>query len=618
MKEKRTDFFQTLTEWALVYAVFHLFGAWPIPDSNEPYYIGKAIHYWNPDWIVNDAFLESRDSHWTFYVVFGWLTFFLSPYGMAVVGRIITWGLLAWSWRRLSFALVPIRWASVFTALALAYYVDSFHMAGEWILGGVEGKSFAFPFVFFGLEAMVRGRWHRTWIFLGVASAFHVLVGGWSVLVAAFVWLTCDASRHFSRNVKGVHAFLPWGLFLGGLISLFGLVPALMLDFGSPREIVREAHQIYVFERIYHHLVPYMMPWTHLARFFLLAAVWILICRSGKTENRKQHRFDLFVWGTLILSLVGFVAAYGLQENRTLAAEILRFYWFRLADVAVPMGVAIGACRRLAPLLERLFSKKETDEESTPLPALSEIVAIFVLPFLFYLSVDYLLFGRLFFSWTVRPEQGIPWAATLIFCWAMFRFPVWFPNFPGSSRLSRLAPWGLSGIYVMILIVAPFHSFKELADARTRFAYSRIEPGYPQAAFLWIDACQWISDPENTDPAAKFWIPYERSTFKWHARRSDIGVRKDIPQDAEGIVLWHQTMKDLFAYVDEEDRTRWDRSLTIQLWWKTPDEIERLREKYGFDYILCGRYPELPHLPTLQPVYENDQYRVYQVVPTGK
>ena len=173
---KRT--LQTCVEIALIFAVFAVFGGWPIPDSNEAHYIGKAIHFWNPDWIPNDDFLQSKDAHWTFYVTFGWLSFFCSPYWMAWLGRAVTWLLLAWSWRRLSYALLPIRWLAIPTALVLACYVDTFHMAGEWIVGGVEGKSFAFPFVFFGLEAMIRGRWHRTWIFLGIASAFHVLVGG--------------------------------------------------------------------------------------------------------------------------------------------------------------------------------------------------------------------------------------------------------------------------------------------------------------------------------------------------------------------------------------------------------------------------------------------------------
>src|SRR5215469_13000391 len=114
---------KTFLEIAAVFAVFALFGAWQVPDVNESHYIGKAINYWNPNWIQGDPFLESKDAHWTFYFVFGWLTFFCSPTAMAWIGRITAWTLLAWSWQRLSYALMPIRWAAIPTALALAYYI---------------------------------------------------------------------------------------------------------------------------------------------------------------------------------------------------------------------------------------------------------------------------------------------------------------------------------------------------------------------------------------------------------------------------------------------------------------------------------------------------------------
>ena len=37
-------------ETLLVFGVFALHGAWPVPDVNEPHYLSKAKHYWNPDW----------------------------------------------------------------------------------------------------------------------------------------------------------------------------------------------------------------------------------------------------------------------------------------------------------------------------------------------------------------------------------------------------------------------------------------------------------------------------------------------------------------------------------------------------------------------------------------
>ena len=107
---------QSLIEIALIFAVFFIQGAWPVPDVNEPYYLGKAIHFWNPDWLRGGFSCDSADAHQVFDLSFGWLSLFLPQVPLAWTGRIVTWLLLAWAWRRLSFAVVPRAWWSVLTA----------------------------------------------------------------------------------------------------------------------------------------------------------------------------------------------------------------------------------------------------------------------------------------------------------------------------------------------------------------------------------------------------------------------------------------------------------------------------------------------------------------------
>ncbi|MBN1908845.1 MAG: hypothetical protein JW818_03825, partial [Pirellulales bacterium] len=122
-------------EIGLIFLVFCLHGAWPVPDVNEAHYLGKAIHYWNPNWVGDDFFLDSQDTHTVFYFTFGWLSLWLRPVVLAWTGRLITWALLAWAWRRLSFAVAPRAWWSVLTAAMLVGLVEYFNMAGEWIVG---------------------------------------------------------------------------------------------------------------------------------------------------------------------------------------------------------------------------------------------------------------------------------------------------------------------------------------------------------------------------------------------------------------------------------------------------------------------------------------------------
>ena len=620
--------FIPFVEVAAVFAVFFLFGAWKVPDVNEAHYIGKAIHYWSPDWIPDDPFLESRDAHWTFYFVFGWLTFFCSPTAMAWIGRITAWSLLAWSWQRLSFALVPVRWAALPTALALAYYIEAFNMAGEWLIGGIEGKSLAYPFVFFALEAMLHNRWNRVGIFLGIASALHVLVGGWVTLIAGVIYIasrrqTATAlpsevgnrppgdcvgdSRPKSAEYRtlppggqqptfvAVLTFPYIGLVIGGLLALLGLIPVLMLDSGTETSVLHEAHRIYVFERLSHHLVPYLIKDALVLRFVLLTAIWILLCRQG---NSKEHRtFNAFIWGTLILAAIGIVLAYSFRGNEQLSAEILRFYWFRLADIAVPMGVAIGA---VGYMLNTADGRRQTttDLAGTPV-SLQKVLTIIAIITAVYFTTTWICFG--YFKMT--PDANIAWAITLLICLGVSLLP---------SAVCRLP--SLTLFYIAIAFYAPLTALPNYANLRTYSGQCRTDPFGPtgkRAIDEWQDMCQWIR--ENTSREAKFWVPRDGHTFKWYAQRSDIGTWKNIPQDAESIVKWSHSMNELYKYTNEEGQRVVDRLLTTLLNSKTDEEIAALQQKYGFEYILCAQSYEMPAHATLKQVYENDVYCLYRV-----
>jgi hypothetical protein len=329
-----------LAEIALVFAVFFMEGASPVPDVNEPYYLGKAIHYWNPDWARGDFFLSSKDTHEVFYYTFGWASLWLPPPALAWFGRILTWGLLAWAWRRLSFALLPRRWCSILTAALLVCLIERCNMAGEWVVGGVEAKGFAFVLVFLGLEALVRGRWNRAWLLLGAASAFHVLVGGWSVVAAGLAWLMLGSDRPPLKRM--------WPAVLGGfLLSLPGLIPALSLNWGTDAETVRLANQIYVYRRLYHHLDPAQIPVPFIVRFVLLSTVWLLLSAFSLQQSAfsVQHSafriLRAFVAAAVAIALAGGAICWLSLYAEDLGATLLRFYWFRLADVAVPVGVAL-------------------------------------------------------------------------------------------------------------------------------------------------------------------------------------------------------------------------------------------------------------------------------------
>ena len=72
--------------------------------------------------------------HQVFYWTFGWLSLWMPLPAMAWCGRILTWGLLAWAWRRLSAALAPGVLYAVLSAALFVTLNSRLSIAGEWIV----------------------------------------------------------------------------------------------------------------------------------------------------------------------------------------------------------------------------------------------------------------------------------------------------------------------------------------------------------------------------------------------------------------------------------------------------------------------------------------------------
>lgn len=340
-EESRPGRLQACAEIALIFALFFALAGSPPPDVNEAHYLAKAKHYWNPGWCPQDHFLNSADAHLVFYWVFGWLTLFFSLPTVAWIGRILTWWLLAWSWRRLSFALVPANLHSVLTAALFTCLMRWGQMAGEWVIGGVEAKGFAYVLVFLALESLVRGHGRRAGVQLGGATAFHVLVGGWMLVATALTWLISPHSRRPS-----LRSLFP-ALLIAALLALPGLIPGLALSWSADPDTVNEANRIYVFGRLSHHLVFHELPYAYVARHLAVLLAWLFLVRwlpkttqpyrlPGDTVNR-------LVGAAVAIAIMGVMLDKSLLYDRSLAASVLRYYWFRLSDVMVPLGAAFAA-----------------------------------------------------------------------------------------------------------------------------------------------------------------------------------------------------------------------------------------------------------------------------------
>ena len=332
--QENTNAPRRVLEFLLVFAVFFVSAASFPPDVNEAHYLSRARHHWDNDWCSGDVFLESSAAHGTFYSLFGWVTRWVSLPTAAWTGRVLTWSLLACAWQRLSRAFVSGPFLAVASAALFVTFQHWGHMAGEWVVGGLEAKGFAYAFVLFALEALVVGKWNRVWLLLGVASSLHVLVGGWAVVAAllAYGWS--------GRERPPLLGMVP-ALFGGLMLSLPGLLPALALNWQSEAEVTQLANRLYVFVRLPHHLVFHNFSPFLVARHVALLLVAVLVITQGAWDER-QRRLLRFVSGAVCIAFVGILLGFASMLQPDWATSLLRFYWFRLSDAMVPIATALA------------------------------------------------------------------------------------------------------------------------------------------------------------------------------------------------------------------------------------------------------------------------------------
>ncbi len=337
-------------EWLLVTLLFLLFASQIPPEVNEPNYLAKARHYWNPAWCADDFFLNSADAHAPFYLGFGWLLLYLPMETVAWIGRMFTCGLLAFGWVKLTSSLTRQAGVAVIAAAIAIGLNTFFQYAGEWITGGFEGKGIAYGIIFWALAEITQNRWNRAWILLGIASIFHVLVGGWACVAATIGWFILG-----KKSDRPTLQSQLWAIALGFIISLIGVLPGLQLSGQSSFEETTEAAQVQVFTRLPHHLnpdqfffassFPYITPAA--IRFAVLVAFWAILARRQKAIL-PLRRLDSFTAGAIGIAALGLCLSLATRDHPALAARLLQYYWFRLADVIVPVSCGLSLAYHLS------------------------------------------------------------------------------------------------------------------------------------------------------------------------------------------------------------------------------------------------------------------------------
>lgn len=320
---------------------------------NELHHLPLARHFVEPTWLAKDIYYSEPPGYrLLFQLLFGYLTTTVGFLATSIIGRILGYLALAvglWSLAR----SLGIRLLTLLVAIGLLVYVRRPQgvMAGEWLIGSVEPKVFAYSAIFMALSSLFSGRylWMTAW--LGVAASFHALVGGWTSI--AILLLLLWRRRSVLLDGRRWLAAIP----IYGLTSVFALTAVLTQLLSPVQTSEISPSYIYSFLRNPHHVNP--LAWS--LDEWLLLLVYLLVfggCAYFVTGRQSPNNppapqvtvnrvdFVCFVLCTLILFGAGILVA-PLDHN----GQILQYYPFRVGDLMLALGTALF----LALVLERVL-----------------------------------------------------------------------------------------------------------------------------------------------------------------------------------------------------------------------------------------------------------------------
>ncbi len=529
---------QIALAWLTLMGLFFFYAGDAPPNVNEAHYLAKAKNFWNPAWCSRDLLVASGKAHTLFYWFFGWPTKWWSLSTTAWIGRIVGWGMIAAGLIRLCSSLrLPSSLAVVVAIIWLAG-IEHGNLAGEWVVGGIEAKVPAYGFVLFGIAEMLQRNWNRVWLLFGTAAAFHVLTGGWAVVAGAVAFYWLERIRRDPAAVK-VRFFTP-ALFAGGAISMAGLLPAMAMSSGASAAESTSAARIYTYFRLSHHLLPSAFHRDWYVRHFVLSLV-TLICLAGQrrlsmaqrassafqrdaVRNAGTNIDDVLTWRKLPacvsriaswkltpLSVPAFldaltvftIAAMGISicglfigmlpaVAPDLASKLLRFYWFRLADVITPLALGCS----VAGILHATYGR----------------YAAARIPF-----------------W-VRPWESLRIDASGA------AFLVSLGIFLSACGFAGWSTWHwMSG-------GVPISHSNDLLGLHRNADYAEQRRTMQD----WIKVCRFVR--ANTTEDAVLLTPRHQQSFKWYAERAEVVNWKDIPQDVVTLREWARRFVEIYPF----------------------------------------------------------------------
>lgn len=308
-------------------------------SANEVDVLPLARQYADPTWIPGDWYLNQPPGYrMLFQTLFGKLAASWGFLATSLIGRLFCYTLISSGLVLLAGQMglsLPLLLLAV--GLFLYLYPEQGIAASEWIAKSLEAKSLSYGFLLLAIGLMLQRRYRWMALLLGLATSFHVLVGGWA-FVAIWGWLFLRRRNDFT-DLRFLGSILL--IYLAG--SVFALPPILhQLLTPNPPATIQPSY-IYVFVRLPHHLNPLSWQWDWwikpLIYLIVLAfSVWLL--QRQQVRFSKQYAACIGLAEFTLITLVPFMLGLVIAPFDS-QGIFLQYYPFRLGDVMLPLNTSL-------------------------------------------------------------------------------------------------------------------------------------------------------------------------------------------------------------------------------------------------------------------------------------
>lgn len=361
--------FNFLIIWILL-CISHLCTG--IMSDNEVGKLMLAKQFVFPDWLPNDWYLSQPQKYQAlFQLFFGQSILNIGFVATSILGRLIYYSLIA-----LGLVLIAkeIQLRLLGLVIALILFLLSHQgvaIAGEWMIGGLETKGFAYGLILIAIWLAMKQRYVWMTASLGLATSFHILVGGYATLT--FVpWLLWKAFQDKSLNSKVLQKYTKkifLCLLIYGLTSSFATVA--LLNSLSETVIVPDsklqATYIYTFLRNSHHLTPTL--WAKI-RFPIIGFYLSTLCWCWQKIRREKYSITenftseivgqknrLLFLELTFFSLIPLFFGLGMSLIDT-QGKILQYYPFRFGSLMLALSTLLIPCYSLQFYIDKVNLSK--------------------------------------------------------------------------------------------------------------------------------------------------------------------------------------------------------------------------------------------------------------------